>query len=198
MDEPTSDQKRVKPDVKVEFGAASHIGRVRQENQDSWGKFPPETLDVNHPKGLLFLVADGMGGHQGGKVASELAVRAVSESYFRDDNQDAHGSLLKSFQMANDLIYEKSKTDEGYAGMGTTCSALVLRGATMYIAHVGDSRVYRVRGKRMDQLTADHSRIAALSAGLLTKGGSKSPRAVADLPCAGCQLQVDVDTLKKH
>ena len=199
MAERRTDRLAVKAEVKVEFGAASHIGCVRTENQDSWGKFPRETLDVNHPKGLLFLVADGMGGHQAGKVASELAVSAVSECYFKDDDQDAGRSLLKSFQLANGQIHEKSMTDESYAGMGTTCTALVVRSTDMHIAHVGDSRVYRVRRNQMDQLTTDHSRIAALyRQGFLTKEEAQShPERSLIYRALGVRPHVDVDTLEE-
>jgi len=181
----------------VEFGAASHIGRVRTENQDSWGKFPAETLDINDRNGLLFVVADGMGGHQAGRIASELAVKSVSEFYLNDDGQDPGTSLLGAFHEANQQIYEKSRTDEAYTDMGTTCTALVVQKSHFYVAHVGDSRLYRIVGKQMEQLTTDHSRVAALyRRGLLTKEEAQShPERSQIYRALGVRPQMDVDSL---
>ncbi|MFZ0760236.1 MAG: protein phosphatase 2C domain-containing protein, partial [Candidatus Sulfotelmatobacter sp.] len=113
-------------------------------------------------KGRLAAIADGMGGHEGGQEASRLAVETVREVYdqgFRDDPQAA---LVESFAAAHARIQSFAEQHPVFHGMGTTCTALVLRGRQLYFAHVGDSRLYLVRGARILRLTRDHSYVGRL------------------------------------
>jgi protein phosphatase len=135
---------------------------VRSENQDSYGAFPADRLDADAPKGHLFVVADGMGGHKAGKEASELAVQTLSESFFSAPTSDILESLTHAFRAANTRVFEQSNSGAAYAGMGTTCTALVLKGNKSVIGHIGDSRIYRITRKAIHQLTDDHSRVADL------------------------------------
>jgi len=153
----------------LEFGSHTDIGRVREENQDSYGKFSQDTFDLASPKGQLFIVADGMGGHRGGLQASRLTVEAIQQAYF-DSGEDIAESLALAFRAANQRVYSEGNENPALSGMGTTCSALVLSADRGCIAHVGDSRIYRVTQKDIIQLTQDHSTVAELERkGLITR-----------------------------
>jgi protein phosphatase len=107
-------------------------------------------------KGTLVLVADGMGGHEGGEVASEMAARLISESYYAD-KADPQTALVNAYQAANRAIFERSKKEPQLQGMGTTCTAVAVVEGLAYSAHVGDSRTYLVRGSQLYRMTEDHS-----------------------------------------
>lgn len=155
------------------FAGKSDVGMVRSENQDAFAKFPDDDLDLSGPKGQLFIVADGMGGHAGGREASRLAVETIGESYFASNGSVVAG-LKKAFTDANRAIYEYSLHHPQFHGMGTTCIALVLQKGTANAAHVGDSRLYRITSKHIEQLTNDHSKVAEMvRRGLITADESK-------------------------
>lgn len=150
------------------YAGKTDIGRVRDENQDAMGKFPSDSLDLNTPKGQLLIVADGMGGHAGGREASRLAVETIARVYFASDLPVTE-SLKLSFKEANKAIYDYSVNNPQYYGMGTTCIALVLQNAAAYAAHIGDSRLYHIAGHSIKQLTLDHSKVAEMvRRGMLT------------------------------
>lgn len=139
--------------------AASDVGRVRTENQDSYFVGPiPEGREKSH--GQLLLVADGMGGHASGEVASKLAVETILKVFYGEPlGLGADPSLLlrRAFQAANLAILEAGRRDQRHFGMGTTCTALLLRGGLAWTCHVGDTRVYRYRDGALEQLTRDHT-----------------------------------------
>jgi protein phosphatase len=160
--------------INIKFGSSTHVGLKRQDNQDYYGKFPEDNLDLTSPKGQLFIVADGMGGHQGGQQASQMVVNIVPQVYFSDTSENISNSLQQAFKSANEQIYQKASSDPNLRGMGTTCTALVLKNTSAYIAHVGDSRVYRVNRDKIEQLTEDHSKVAELQRqGILTEEEAK-------------------------
>ncbi len=128
--------------MKVTAGAATDIGQVREGNEDSFILDEP-----------LFAVADGMGGHRGGEVASKLALETV-ESLFRDGRGS---SLAEQVREANREVFARSMQDRTVAGMGTTLTAALLEGSLVRIAHVGDSRAYLSRAGDMRLLTEDHT-----------------------------------------
>ncbi len=154
----------------ITFANLTDIGRVRTENQDSLGKFPSDNLDSSSPKGQLFIVADGMGGHAGGREASRLAVETVSKTYF-DSSGTIVESLKQAFDAGNKAIYEESLNNPQLRGMGTTCIALVLQKGAAYVAHVGDSRLYKITSKAIEQLTNDHTKVGEMvRRGIITAG----------------------------
>lgn len=164
----------MKNSATITFGACSDLGRVRTDNQDSYGKSPEDNDAITSSKGQLFIVADGMGGQKGGREASTIAVDAITQQYFSDPDTDIVRSLQAALQKANEAIYEYSTTHVGYQNMGTTCSALVLKDNRGYIAHVGDSRIYRITKGNIVQLTDDHSNVAEMQRrGMLTKEEAK-------------------------
>lgn len=137
------------------FGSRTDIGCVRDQNEDS--------LFVNPP---LFVVADGMGGHAAGEIASEIAVRTISE--LAPDTADTE-ALSKAVEQANRNIINAPLSGNGREGMGTTCTAAILDGTHLAIAQVGDSRAYLLHNGRLSQITRDHSLVANMvEAGQLT------------------------------
>jgi len=144
----------------VEFAVSSHVGLVRDENQDAVGNFPSDVLDDSGDLGVLFVVADGMGGHKGGKEASRIAVEVVGDTYFSDEGGSIAERLRTACKSAHAAIREYGDSHPQCKGMGTTLTALVLQNGTGYIAHVGDSRAYRLAEGEVVQLTEDHSIVA--------------------------------------
>lgn len=152
--------------------AASDTGRVRKINEDAY---------YNDPEGLgLFIVADGMGGHQAGEVASALAVSTISDllreplTKGRLRRRQVEELLRDTVVSTNRIIYGKATEDAGFSGMGTTVVVCVLQGARAHIAHIGDSRAYLARGGVLRQLTTDHSLVQEL----LSKGRITEAEAV--------------------
>ncbi|MDY5349537.1 MAG: Stp1/IreP family PP2C-type Ser/Thr phosphatase [Candidatus Ventricola sp.] len=135
------------------------IGRVRRQNEDAaW---------MDESRGV-FAVADGMGGHLAGEVASSMAMDAVRE-LAGSDARPGIGAMRSAVQRAHNAILAHAGTHRECAGMGTTLSLMWRAGRFMYIAHVGDSRIYRLRDGSLEQITQDHSLVAELvRAGLIT------------------------------
>ena len=149
--------------LEVEAGSRTDRGPRRETNEDSAGAFPPANPLQLERKGYLYLVADGMGGHQAGEVASSTAVAAAGDEYYSPANSSRiEAALRNAVQTANLRVHDRAQRDVAYRGMGTTLSAVALAGAQAYVAHVGDSRVYHWRDGLLRQLTADHSEAAEL------------------------------------
>ena len=142
-------------DYVVQACMAKDIGRVRTTNQDSIAFVSPGGHDERRRRGVLAVVADGMGGHQGGEVASALAVRTICDRYYRAPGDDPLHVIELAMAEANGEILRAATADEALAGMGTTATVLVLVGKSAFFAHVGDSRLYRCRQGLATQLTED-------------------------------------------
>jgi protein phosphatase len=142
----------------IHFFAQSDIGRVRTANEDF---FLNEKIAEEE---FLFIIADGMGGHQAGDVASKLASETFFDSYrsLRKKGTPIQASMELSMRKANSMVFKKAASDIAKRGMGTTFSAVVVAGMKAAIAHVGDSRVYLVRKGRIRRLTTDHSFVEKL------------------------------------
>lgn len=126
----------------------SDIGLVRETNEDSYICDPPH----------LFIVADGMGGHVAGEIASKLAISTVNGYIQEHVGKDNLEILLKdAIIQANTSIYQMALSKEEFSGMGTTVTASYIDGDTIYWGHVGDSRMYLLRNGKLNQLTSDHS-----------------------------------------
>ena len=141
----------------IEVGFASRQGPHREENQDSFGVFPRGLSTDGPSTPRLLVVADGMGGHRGGREASQMAVHHLEERVLGKGARDPLRALEEGVKAANQAIYERSQGEPALAGMGTTCTAVLLQDKAVHVAHVGDSRAYRIRGGRITQLTTDHS-----------------------------------------
>ena len=148
--------------MKIRYAAKTDVGMKRTHNEDYFSLIEDEQL---------FLVADGMGGHASGEVASKMAAETIGEFYQRTrEDEDAtwpykmdrslsyiENRLVCGIKLANLRIYETSNRDLRYKGMGTTIVSCLVSGDKIYVGHVGDSRVYRVRDNGIQQLTRDHS-----------------------------------------
>jgi serine/threonine protein phosphatase PrpC len=144
----------------VKMGARTDLGRIRENNEDKFDFFEPEDPDVVANKGSFYAVADGMGGHAAGQIASELALKTVVKAYFADPSPDVAGSLQRAICEANALLYDAAQAIVERSGMGTTLTAVVIRADEAYFAHVGDSRAYLIRDGAIRQVTEDHSWVA--------------------------------------
>jgi serine/threonine protein phosphatase PrpC len=154
------DCMNVKPGIEV--AGLSDVGCQRENNEDSYLYWEPAGDEDFQRKGRLAVIADGMGGHEGGQEASRLAVETVREVYEQTLNDDPQAALVESFDAAHARIQEYAEQHPAFQGMGTTCTAFVLRGRQLYFAHVGDSRLYLVRASRILRLTRDHSYVGRL------------------------------------
>jgi serine/threonine protein phosphatase PrpC len=143
-------------DVIVE-AAATDTGMRRANNQDSHVIVRAPTAEIWKQRGHLFMVADGMGAHAVGELASKLACDNIPHNYKKSKNGTPAEALIKAYREVGAYIHGKASANKDFQGMGTTCSTLILLPAGALIAHVGDSRVYRVRNDRIDQLSFDHS-----------------------------------------
>ncbi|HEV8661391.1 MAG TPA: Stp1/IreP family PP2C-type Ser/Thr phosphatase [Thermoanaerobaculia bacterium] len=171
------------------------VGRVRSENQDFGTLTTPAEDKGAHPGGRLMIVADGMGGHRGGATASRLAGETIKSYYLGGGTDDIAGALREALTRANSLIFAEAQTHAELHGMGTTTSALVVRGNEAWFAHVGDSRIYLIRGDEINQLTDDHSLVATMvREGLLTvKEAENHPRRNVLQRSIGVGAEVEID-----
>lgn len=180
--------------------AQTDVGRVREQNEDS--HLVDERLG-------LFVVADGMGGHLGGKTASSLAVKTVGESVSSAESSILDGAgvvpletspvpriLADAVRAACAAIFEHAQQDVELQGMGTTVTAMMLLSQRAFIAHVGDSRCYLQRGERVIQITDDHSLVnEQIKAGLITREQARASRLKNIITrSVGFERDVAVDT----
>jgi PPM family protein phosphatase len=155
---PTGEYQQLPADYDVLASLVSDVGCAREINEDSGGYVQPDDPETLAAKGMLFVVADGMGGHSAGEVASRLAVNVITRAYYENGGAPP-SALVEAFHAANREIYETSSKDEKLKGMGTTCTALVLQKGKALAAHVGDSRLYLVREGQIYLMTEDHSAV---------------------------------------
>jgi protein phosphatase len=168
----------------------SDIGLVRETNEDSYVCSPPN----------LFIVADGMGGHVAGEIASKLAVKTVNGYIQEHVGKDNLELLLKqAIIQANTSIYQMALSKEDFSGMGTTVTAVYIDGKKLHWGHVGDSRIYLLRNGEFRQITNDHSLVWELvQSGSITREDAQNhpkrnilTRAVG----TSCLISVDTGTL---
>ncbi|MGA2921321.1 MAG: Stp1/IreP family PP2C-type Ser/Thr phosphatase [Candidatus Sulfotelmatobacter sp.] len=146
----------------MEVAGLSDVGCQRDNNEDSYLYWEPAADGEFERKGRLAVIADGMGGYEGGQEASRLAVETIRDVYVKDVRDDPRAALLDAFARAHERIQTHAMLHPELHGMGTTCTALVVRDRQLYFAHVGDSRLYLVRGARISRLTRDHSYVGRL------------------------------------
>jgi serine/threonine protein phosphatase PrpC len=140
----------------MRIGAKTDRGRVREQNEDAFGY-----------KGGFFVVADGMGGHRAGEVASAITVETILATEL---GQDIEAALQQAVPAAHAAVLERAAVNPDFAGMGTTVAVLVINSTKAYYTHIGDSRIYLWRDAELRQLTDDHSLVAELvRTGELTK-----------------------------
>ena len=162
--------------------SVTHAGRKRRRNEDAYVVQPP-----------LFAVADGMGGAQAGQIASRLATEALREDDAGGGGQQRVAELIQS---ANQRVYERSSADQAASGMGTTVTVALVEDDAVSIGHVGDSRAYRIRDGKLEQLTQDHSLVAELirSGKLSPEEAEVHPQRSVITRALGTDPDVDADT----
>jgi protein phosphatase len=174
--------------MNVAYGASSDVGRVREANEDSYLVAEP-----------LFVVADGMGGHIAGDVASSTAVKVIEEGSGRLSSEDP-ATLTKIITDANATIWDKAQSDTALRGMGTTCTLLLVDDDRVHIAHVGDSRAYRLRDGELEQLTEDHTLVGRMvqEGRLSAEEAQHHPQRSIITRALGVDedVQVDLDTVE--
>ncbi len=175
--------------------AATDLGLKRTQNEDSHGSWIPGEGEERARRGVLLVICDGMGGSKAGEVASKLAVQTVLRCYREAAGEDPLEDLYRAVETANQLVHHESSTNPDLSGMGTTCTAIVVRERDAFIAHVGDSRAYLVHNGRIRQLTRDHSLVAQLVRdGQLTPDQARvDPRRNMVTRSVGVSAQVEID-----
>ena len=179
----------------IRIAAATDVGRRRNQNEDSHVIWTGESAEERARFGALLVVADGMGGANAGEIASRLAADTVLETYVQLGTQDPAGALGEAIRRANAIVHAQAGEDESQKGMGTTCTAVAVRCGQVWIAHVGDSRAYLVRGESIRRMTKDHTLVAELvERGHLTEAeAATDPRRNQLTRCVGALPDVAVD-----
>lgn len=144
--------------MNIRYASLTDVGVKRSHNQDACATQPASDAAVWEAQGHVFIVADGMGGHAVGEKASAKAVRDIPLTYLKHvATEGVHPAIVRAFTEANASIYAIGQNNPEFKGLGTTATALFLRPEGIWVGHVGDSRAYRIRGARVQQLTFDHS-----------------------------------------
>jgi serine/threonine protein phosphatase PrpC len=146
----------------IEVSSQSDIGCLRQNNEDSCGYWEPEDDRLFQRKGRLAIVADGMGGYEGGQEASRLAVETLVAVYRDFSGDDPQAALIEGLQAAHEQIRQYSFDHPELRGMGTTCTAAAIVQDALYYVHVGDTRLYLIREGHITKVTRDHSYVGRL------------------------------------
>ena len=141
----------------IEYASLTDVGVRRSHNQDAHATLLASDDEQWAVRGHIFLVADGMGAHAVGELASELAVGIIPHTYHKYAPQGGVPALRKAFVEANASIHAKGQQNPEFGGMGTTTTALLLRPDGAWVGHVGDSRAYRIRAGKIEQMSFDHS-----------------------------------------
>ncbi len=179
--------------------AKSDVGKVREINEDSF--YISDSLDEVQ----LYMLADGMGGYKGGEIASKLAIQSAKnyiENNFKQIEKDKDSIIQlvgSSVEYANMIVYEKSRENKELEGMGTTLDVCLIYNNRVFIGHVGDSRVYRIRKEFMRKLTQDHSYVQKLvKDGTITKEEAvHHPQKNMLMKALGCNAFVEPDVMVK-
>lgn len=143
--------------LSLEVGKLTDLGKIRQHLVDSLGFYKPDDPDLFYSKGELFLVADGIGGHAFGAQAARLATELIIKSYYdKSAETDIETSLKHAFNLTNMRIIENNKKNSGHIQAGTSVTCVVIQRGTLHVAHIGNSRLYLIKGNKIKQLTHDH------------------------------------------
>jgi protein phosphatase len=190
--------------MEIKAHGLTHVGKQRQHNEDAF-------LVADEAK--LYLVADGMGGHAAGEIASRIAVDSISEFIVHTKEDDgtwphaydehygrATNRLMAALRLANTRVLEAMRKDARLRGMGTTVVAALADDSKMSVAHVGDSRAYLVRNGEMMRLTNDHSWVfEQVQAGMLTEAeAEKHPLRNVITKAVGAKEEIDLETVEHH
>jgi serine/threonine protein phosphatase PrpC len=196
----TAQREPYAPELDLRFGHRSDRGPARTHNEDYVGCFVPGDEMQRHSKGAIFLVADGMGGHRAGQVASRTAVERVMQEYLADAAHMPGDSLARAFRVANQVLHDRALSDLSRAGMGTTLVAAAVLGRRVCVANVGDSRAYLISQRGIVQITRDHSWVEKqVQAGLLTREqAERHPQRNVITRALGAKPSVEIDLFERE
>lgn len=176
-------------ETNLQVGSATDVGMRRDHNEDAFVTFAAED------GGLVLVVADGMGGHLAGEVASAMAIEILQRELARPAD-DPSAALRAAIELANQEIWNEAARDSEKAGMGSTIVAAIVRGNQAYLANAGDSPAYLVRGGQTDQITHDHGLVAEqVEAGVIKEEDAEHhPFRHILTRCLGAEANVEVET----
>jgi PPM family protein phosphatase len=175
--------------IQITVAGRSDVGRKRSNNQDSFLILDSERL---------YAVADGMGGHSGGEVASALAVKSLEKVFSEAKDLPVPRRLEQAVHFANRVIYDQSQQTPALQGMGTTLTSAAIDGSWLYIAQVGDSRLYLYREGELYQITEDHSQVYELiKAGIITDANNSMFQKNVITRSVGYERNVNVDVFAR-
>lgn len=180
----------------MKYYGISDKGKVREQNQDSM--YISANQEYN-----LYIIADGMGGAKAGDIASIRAIEYVKEyivdNYTQESDIKIKEIIRDSLIYANDMVYQMSKNDKNYEGMGTTIIVALICNNKMYIGHIGDSRLYRIRKGLIRKITKDHSYVQKLidDKTITKKQAREHPKRNMLLKALGCEPAVEPDIMMK-
>lgn len=179
----------------VHAAVISDVGRAREHQEDAAAFFEPADAAVLAQRGYLLIVADGMGGHNAGEVASQAAVSEIQHAYYQASSADPATRLSQAVHSANQAVHKLAQEDAHHQGMGTTVAAAVVHDRDLWVANVGDSRVYLVRSGQIRQITRDHSWVEEqVRAGVLTPAQARiHPQRNIITRAIGTSVRVEAD-----
>ncbi len=185
--------------MKLQVGSLSDVGRSRDHNEDFLGTYCPPEAGQRRLKGDLFLVADGIGGHQSGEVASRMAVEQIIQTYSAAAGKDRVAELVRAVEAANTAIYSMGQGQDRRWRMGTTLVGALILDRELHVVNVGDSRAYLVRDARAEQISQDHSLVAEqVRMGLLDAEQAKNQEYRSAITRAlGSKPDVEVDVFAR-
>lgn len=177
----------------MKYFTTTDVGRVRDNNEDSYLNFSSDNFN-------LFIVCDGMGGHNAGEVASKMASEIVSDEIIKSfDPNEIFDTIANSVRVAHNKILEKSQNDYNCRGMGTTLVLALIYNDTLYYANVGDSRIYLYHNQELKQITKDHSFVQELlDTGIITEEEAKfyPKNRITSALGTSIEYKIDIDRLK--
>ena len=159
----------------IKVSVRTHEGRSGKKNEDRYAVAAFKVSEAEDTPSVLAVVSDGIGGHQAGEVAAELAVRMIAESISESDATAPVETLRAAVIQAGNAIREEAEAEQGRRGMGSTCVCAWIIGDRLFTASVGDSRIYLIRDHKIHQLTTDHTWVQeAIELGVLTPDQARS------------------------
>ncbi len=179
----------MKSDITLDIGNHSDVGKVREVNEDYFGSF-------HGSYGVLLVVCDGMGGHKGGEIASRLSVETIKNHFeLLADEYNPREELFTALQKANTTLLESAKVDSSLADMGSTAVITLFKNGSAFTANLGDSRIYLIRGDKINQLTKDHSLVQQMiDSDLITEEDAKiHPKKNVITKSLGIQYEAEPD-----
>jgi len=199
-----SESQPLKENLPVQVVVKTDMGNIRTNNEDSI--LYKKVEGTGKQNGIMMLVADGMGGHLAGEVASKMAAEIISDNYFHQPKGSSVPEILSNaFVLANKKIFQSASSNSQQKGMGTTCTVLVLETGCLYFAHAGDSRAYHYGNNGITQITTDHTYVQELinegsiskeeaekhpQRNILTNAMGTKPDLKVDSGCFSCNLNI--------